>query len=273
MLRSVWGAYCEGEAGPPEVLEVIDRVVGFLHFELESLEQQAQAGIAHRGNPTFMKIQRAFQLHLEAMDIMAEEFESVEAPGTCFVEGFELALEATAELIDAHHSALAHIQAMAQVDCMFCGHSNSRDQQRCGKCGRTLGGSEGKNSLSVVQQEGLESQTPPVAVTGNYVRVAQTVEAWRQGQCKDDQLLQVMQEVEERLLGHLQECDTYPPEQVAEEVLQATRLGLAQSLDALDTMRLAFEKEDDSYLSNGLAELQNASSLLVDAYHQSKPNS
>lgn len=281
MLRAVWGAYGKGEAGPEDVLGVLDSVTGFINFELETLRQQAERGISDLNNPTFKRIVGAFELHLEAIDIMAEEFPEDEGgTGERFLEGFELAQQATLQLIEAHQSTMQHIEAMAKVACMFCSHSNPRESQRCARCGRPLPGSESGSSFSLMNAEGLETTGGPTGVvTQNYAILAEAVEDWRNGVIQAEELLTTLEDIEQRLACHQEESQHYyqeiekAPEHAQEALTEAvamTEEGLAQSLAAIEKMRLAFDKEDDSYLETGLHDFEKASHLMVQAFQASK---
>lgn len=287
MLRSVWQAYLLEEAGPDDVLGVIDQVTAFIQFELDTLQKQAEQGQADPQSATFQKIVAAFELHLEALDEMALEFaepaeeETPGPPGAHYQRGFNLALKATGQLVEAHRGAMEHIEAMAQVACIFCAQANPRESQRCSHCGRALPGSQGGSSFSLVNADGLEGTSSPAAgqVTQNYAILAEAVERWRGGQLPSEELLQQLNEVEEMLVGHQQETGQYyqeieqAPEQAQEALRRAvamTEEGLVQSLQALDKMKMAFEKEDDSYLETGLDEFAQASSLMVQAFQASR---
>lgn len=281
MLRAVWGAYCSGEAGADDVLGVLDNVTGFIHFELETLRQQAARGVSDPANPTFQKITRAFELHLEAIDVMAEEFpeDADSGTGERFLEGFALAVEATQQLIDAHQSTMEHIEAMANVACIFCSHSNPRETERCAKCGRPLPGAESGSSFSMMNAEGLEMGGGGGRVTQNYAIVAEAVEDWRNGVIQAEELLTTLEDIEQRLACHQEESQQYyqeiekAPEHAQEALHEAVALteeGLAQSLAAIEKMKLAFDKEDDSYLETGLHDFEKASNLMVQAFHASK---
>lgn len=283
MLRNCWAAYLDEQATEEDVLGVLDTVQGFIQFELDTLQQQVEQGISQLENPTFQKIFGAFERHLEGLDRIALEFDPEVTElevGSYFQEGYQICLEATGDLIDAHQQTMEHIEAMANVSCIFCSHSNPRESERCSQCGRNLPGSPSGSSFSLVNAEGLEGPVGSgLEVTGNYAKVAQAVEGWRQAQIDSDQLLAVLDEVEGKLAGHRQETEQYyreiasSPEAAREALEQAvaqTELGLDQSLDALETMKLAFDKEDDSYLVTGLDQLEQASNLLVQAYHASR---
>ena len=283
MLRSVWGAYVQGEATPEDVLGVLDTVTGFINFELETLRQQALKGISDPENPTFQKIVGAFELHLEAIDQMAEEFseesDSEDEAGQAFLEGFELAQKATDQLVEAHTQTMEHIEAMAKVGCIFCGHANARESERCAKCGRPLPGTPASSSFSLVNQEGLEAGPSVGEVTQNYAMVAEAVDDWRNGLIQAEELLNTLEDVEQRLACHQEESQQYydeikqaPPEAqpALNEAVAMTEEGLIQSLAAIEKMKLAFDKEDDSYLENGLHEFEKASNLMVQAYHASR---
>ena len=284
MLRSVWEAFRHGEATPDDVLGVLDQVTGFIQFELETLRQQVLKGISDPENPTFQTIVGAFEKHLEAIDLMAQEFPDTQdeafQPGEHYLSGFALAEQATQELADAHRQTMEHIEAMASVSCIFCNHSNPRETERCAKCGRTLPGAPSGSSFSLLNAEGLDAAVSPVGeVTQNYALLAEAVDDWRNGVIQSEELLTTLEDVEQRLACHQEESLQYyeeikkAPEQAQAsltEAVEMTEQGLTQSLAALDTMKLAFDKEDDSYLDTGLDEFAKASNLVVKAYHASR---
>lgn len=281
MLRSVWQAHLTGEASPDDVLGVLDTVTGFIQFELETLRQQALQGISDPDNPTFQRIVEAFELHLEAIDTMALEFTDEDAePAQHFRQGYQIAQQATQQLADAHRETMEHIKAMANVACIFCSHSNPRESERCSQCGRNLPGSPSGSSFSLVNEEGLDgAATPRAEVTQNYALVAEAVEDWRNGVIQTEELLTTLEDVEQKLACHQEETEQYykeiekaPAEAQAalNEAVAMTEEGLAQSLAAIDKMKMAFDKEDDSYLSNGLDEFEKASNIVARAFHASR---
>lgn len=291
-LSQVWEDFCDEEVGPEEVLGVIHEVGGFAHFQIQTLEAQIDQGISDPDNEAFALIFEGFELLLEAAEIMLMEFaeelpEDVEEPEDgFFTSGFDLVQEATNQIVKGHNLAMEHIEAMAEVSCPFCQHVNSRDNQKCGKCGRPLPVSSGmeaqQGSMNVVERQGLEKKPAgggEGGLTRNYAQTAHMLEGWKAGAVGAEQLAHYLDGLEANFQGHLQETIQQAemikraPQEQQEGLFQAldmTQRGLEMSLESIAKMRLAFDNEDDRYLFFGLSDLEEASKVLVEAYWANK---
>lgn len=287
-LSKVWEDYCEEIATAENVMGVIQEIALFSQAQLSGLEQQIEQGVSSPENESFALIFEAFELLLEACDVMALEFsdelpEDVEEPEEGFFEsGFQLVQEATNQMMEGHIKAMAHLDSISQVSCPFCSHSNSRDDQKCSKCGRALplpqttsGGLDVKESQGLEQSglsEGEES-------TRNYVMTHRVLEAWKAGAVTPEQLAEFLDQLEGNFSGHLKDIERQS-EQLARapksqqealcQALEKTKTGLGMSLEAVAKMRQAFELEDDRYLFFGLTDLESASKILLEAYRDNK---
>ncbi len=282
-IRRVWSAYQEGQATSEDVLGVLSQVAGFVQFELATLADQAEKGVARADDPIYRQIVSAFQSHLEAVEVMVGEFSQEEPTGAEFSRGLELARAANDLMLEAHNQAMEHIQAMGRVSCIFCSQDNERGTERCSKCGRNLPAAVDdpeRSSFAAVNAEGLEGGGPKGAeVTDNYVEVARALQAWRQDQLDADGLLAVLDEVEQRSRQHRadlvqqREMVSLAPEEAREALhqgLELTESGLVETLAALEKMKLAFVKEDDTYLETGLHDLEKAAHTMVQAFHAAR---
>ena len=61
-----------------------------------------------------------------------------------------------------------------------------------------------------------------------------------------------------------------PQREALAAAVSMTQDGLEASLAAIERMRLAFEKEDDTYLHLGLGDFEEASRLMVQSFLASK---
>lgn len=273
MIRRVWQAFHEEQATPEDVVGVLHQVATILQVELTTLQAQLDQGISQPEDPVFQKIQQAFQHHLEAVELMASDFEQ-------FPTGLAMAQQATNDLMAAHTEAMRHIEAMGQVSCIFCSHENPRGEERCHNCGRNLPGAVEKTSFAAQNTVGLEQGGPSGAeVTENYVSVARALEAWRREELDAAGLLATLEEVEQLTRAHRQETvqhrdliEEAPPEarEALHQGVDQTQAALEDTLAALEKMKLAFVKEDDSYLETGLHDLELAARSLVQAFHVSR---
>ena len=267
-LSRVWEDYCDEIATADDVWGVICEIGGFAQYELGVLEAQVERGVSDPEDETFSLICEGFELLLEACDTMLLEFAeelpegSEEPEDGFFTAGFELVQEATNSIAKGHAMGLEHIEAMAEVLCLFCQHVNSRENLKCGKCGRALPTASdlgGPSTVDVVEHQGLEKK--PLAadgeVTENYVMTANILEAWKAGAVEPVQLSEFLGELEARFVSHLEELPQHllmiekaPQEQQAAltEALEMTREGLHLSLDSVAKMNSAFELKDDRYL-------------------------
>lgn len=273
MIRRVWQAFHEEQATAEDVSGVLYQVAGILQVELSTLQAQLDQGVSQPDDPVFQKIQQAFQNHLAAVELMAADFEE-------FPAGLAMAQQATNDLMAAHTEAMRHIEAMGQVSCIFCSHENPRGEERCHNCGRNLPGAIEKSSFAAQNSVGLDAGGPSVAdVTENYVLVARALEAWRRDELDAGELLGALEEVEQRTRAHREETfehrqliEQAPPEahEALHQGVDQTQAALDDTLAALEKMKLAFVKEDDSYLETGLHDLEAAARSLVQAFHSSR---
>ena len=278
MIRAVWGAFHQEQATGEDVCGVLHQVAGILQFELATLSAQVERGISQPEDPIFRQITQAFQSHLEAVEAMLTAFEQEDSAG--FEAGMQSAQDANNALMEAHRQAMEQIEAMANVDCIFCRAENPRGEERCRNCGRNLPGAVEKSSFAAENAEGLERGGPQGAeVTENYVLLAGAVQEWRREEIDADQLMEALQAVEQRTRAHqadlVQQRDQIglAPAEAREALHQGvdmTESALCDSLAALEKMKLAFVKGDDTYLETGLHDLEKASRALVAAYHAAR---
>ncbi len=290
-LRRVWNDYCEEIASPEQVMDTISEIGRFCQHNLGLLEKQVEDGVSNPEDPAFSLILEAFEMMLEACEYLALEFvepdpeDEVEEPEEgFFMLGIELVQEATNQMMEGHNLALDHIQAISEVNCLFCSQKNSRESQRCSKCGRTLPNSvnpAGGSSFEAVNTEGLDKSgsEPQGEFTRNYVTVAQTISGWQSGHISPEQLLEVLDAVEEALAAHLEDTERQEsqlrqaPQAQQQALLQAVALtqeGLEASLAGLERMRDALEREDETQLSLAMSEFESASRQMVASYHACK---
>lgn len=289
-LRRVWEDFCEEIAAPEDVVNVIAEVGNFSYFEFKRMEQQIEQGVSDPESEPFATILEAFEILIEACEVMMLEFseeipEGMEEPEEgFFVMGFDMVQEATNQMMDGHSLGMKHIEEMAEVNCPFCHHINSRENPKCDKCGRTLpvqsGGQSGQN-ISIVEHQGLEKKQPGSEgeLTKNYHMAAHLLEGWKQEAVSAEQLSEFLDGLEKNFCAHLQ--DTNLQEQMIGrapqnqrpallEALELTRRGLNMSLASVEKMRQAFELEDDRYLFFGLSDLEEASRVMIEAYWANK---
>jgi len=291
-LRRVWDDYCEEIATPDDVMGVIAEIGGFSQFQLQVLERQVEQGVSNPEDDSFSLIYEAFEILLEACDFMSFEFAEelpegvVEPEEGFFSHGFDLVQEATNQMMEGHAIGMEHIEAMAEVNCPFCQHVNSRDDSKCGRCGRALpmtapSGPESGGAVNVVEHVGLENQASESdgEFTRNYVQTVEILEGWKAKAVSPAQLREFLDKLEETFLAHLGETQLHEetirraPQEKQEalmEALEKTREGLQMSLDSVAKMRSAFDLEDDRYLFFGLSDLEAASKVMVEAYWANK---
>lgn len=187
--------------------------------------------------------------------------------------GLKLAQQATNQLALGHQKMVEHIEAMGRVSCMFCGRENDRGQAKCGQCGRALPQDAPTSSFEARESAGLDPASKG-QVTENYKQLAAATEAWRAEQLDADGLLAKLEEVEDRLTRHQGDNLKYREtlENCPEEhrtalynAVDATDKALDAGLLALEKMKLAFEKEDDSYLESGLHDFEASAWMMLAA--------
>ncbi|MBI3928189.1 MAG: hypothetical protein HY319_21780 [Armatimonadetes bacterium] len=297
-LRRAWEDLGQGKISTEVMVGLITEVAQFIQVQLDILYQQVQQGVSNPNDPSFKLIWKGFETHLEAMEVMAREFpeasdtedpeveqaeteeaEADEVPlGGYFAQGMDLAQKGTNMMMAGHKLAMEHIDAIGRISCMFCGSENRRGVERCHHCGRALPalpGDPAQSSINVANVEGLEGQGPTGAeITDNFVIVNEAVAAWRGGALDADGLLAELEKVEGRLLAHdeanvqdLQLMEQQPGKEALAQAASLTAKAIQHSLEALAKMKLAFDKEDDSYLVTGLHDLEAASKLMVQSFH------
>lgn len=113
-LREIWDAYLEGEADDGDVMGVIHQIGASLELHLDVLQEQVNSGKSDVYDPVFGTICRAFMSHLEALKHMAKEFAAdKDEEQSYFEEGYEMAQEATNQMMAAHDGGMQRIAAKA----------------------------------------------------------------------------------------------------------------------------------------------------------------
>jgi hypothetical protein len=258
-VKACWRAFSEGEATEEDLLLTLQAFGDLVNFELNQLEAQVMAGLSDPKDPIFSRIVVAFEEQLEAVEAMAVELDEPEQGH--FERGLLRVEHAESELLSAHDDLLKRLEQMNEVACPFCGALNVRGSERCCKCGRGLPQVDEAvpaSSVSLVQSEGLQAGAQNRAMTHNALELVKSVEAWRLGQLDWNELYSRLDLLEERLIGH-QEANAQERGFLWEE----TQLALEASLEALDHMRLAWDKEDAGYVETGLEMFLQASDQLV----------
>ena len=273
-LERVWDDYCASIATEQDVLLVLEASAELAQLQIDSLVAQISAGQSDLKNQIVKKILQGFNKHLEAVDIMSLEFEEPEVGH--FERGLDLAQVATDQLADGYAELMGQIEAMGQINCIFCSTSNPRGSERCQRCGRQLPvAEEDKRELfSAVNAEGLEGGAPAITETENSTRLALAVQNLKEGQIQAEAMQAELDEVERRLAGHREdnakfgsslESSKDPRAAAGLAAVKSTQVAIDKSLVALDTMRAGFEQENDALLEAGLAEYRAASALMLEA--------
>lgn len=289
-LRRVWTDYQAEIASETDVMDTIAELGRFAQHQLGLFEKKIDSGASNPDDPGFSLIIEAFEMVLEGCEYMALEFvepdpeDEVEEPEEGFFAcGLGLIQDATNQMMEGHQLTMDHIAASSEASCPFCGQKNSRELPRCAKCGRALPQSEAPQldpEFSAVQEEGLENgQAAPAQPTENYMVLAHSVEGWRSGELSHQELAQIIDAIEQKLLAHLEDTERQeqvlrmapaPQREALAAAVSMTQDGLEASLAAIERMRLAFEKEDDTYLHLGLGDFEEASRLMVQSFLASK---
>ena len=234
-LRTCYQAVQAGQASPEDLELTLQAYSDRVQFELNRLEGQVFHGHSSWDDPIFSAIFEGFEQQLDAV---ARCFEGD------FADGLALAQKANNFLMAAHLKLMERVEAQSRVDCPFCSTSNERGTERCGGCNRHLPEAQTGSSMSVVQEEGLTNRSRPM--TENALKLVRAVDA----EMSFEELYQVMDEIEERLMGH-QENYTGP---FHEETVEA----LERSLEALDEMRVG-----EGHVASGLEKFLDASDELL----------
>lgn len=234
-LRTCYEAVQAGQASPEDLELTLQAYSDRVQFELNRLEGQVFHGHSSWDDPIFSAIFEGFEQQLDAV---ARCFEGD------FADGLEMAQKANNFLMAAHLKLMERVEAQSRVICPFCNTVNERGTERCGGCKRHLPEAQTGSSMSVVQDEGLNKGGRPM--TENALKLVRAVDA----EMSFEELYQIMDEVEERLMGH-QENYTGP---FHEETVEA----LERSLEALDEMRTG-----EGHVSSGLEKFLAASDDLL----------
>jgi hypothetical protein len=269
-VQKCWDAYLEGQAELEDLTLTLQAYMDRVHFELNGLDAQVVQGVSNPKDAVFSAIVSGFERQLEAVEEMALELEEPEQGH--MEAGMLMAQRANNLLAQAHQRLLARVEELGNVNCPFCATANPRDSERCGQCLRSLpqlAAEAPKTSFSFVQADGLQgtSQGP---MTENARELTQAVEAYRQEQMDWEELYTVLDEIEDRLMQHQEENQKLLEGTDRSGLLQRTDDALNKSLEGLDYMRLAWEKEDDSYLDTGLTQFYSASEELLQVLDQMK---
>jgi len=270
-LRLVWQDYQAGVATADNLGNTLQAVMDFAQVQIDSLQAQVERGESDPEDPVFRQILEGFEHHQVAVDQM---FAELEEPGQGHFElGLKLAQQATNQLALGHQKMVEHIEAMGKVSCMFCGRENDRGQAKCNQCGRNLPQDVPTSSFEARESHGLDPENKG-QVTENYKQLAAATAAWRAEELDADGLLTRLEEVEERLTNHQRDnlayretLEAYPEERRAEfyAAVDGIDKALEAGLMALEKMKLAFEKEDDSYLESGLHDFEASSYSMLAA--------
>jgi len=264
-VRRCWDAVLEGQAGEEDLAHTLQAYSDRVQFELNRLEGQVFHGQSDPKDPIFAAVVDGFERQLAAVERMAQELDDPEQGH--MDAGLHMAQRANNALMAAHLRLLERVEQLSRLVCPFCNHSQERGSERCGQCGRALPGAEpvaGQSSFSVVQAEGLQQGMEGRPMTENALGLTRAVQSWRGGQLSWEQLYLVVDEVEEKLMAH-QESNTQAAREEGDPggLLSRTHEALEDSLEALDHMRLAWDKDDDSYLEVGLSKFHEASDELL----------
>lgn len=234
-LRTCYEAVQSGQADAQDLELTLQAYSDRVQFELNRLEGQVFHGQSSWDDPIFSAIFEGFEQQLDAV---AKCFEGD------FKAGLEMAQRANNYLMAAHVRLMERVEAQSRVICPFCNTVNERGSERCGGCKRHLPEAQTGSSMSVIQDEGLNNGGRPM--TENALKLVRAVDS----EMSFEELYQVMDEVEERLMGH-QENYTGP---FQEETVEA----LERSLEALDEMRIG-----EGHVSSGLEKFLAASDDLL----------
>ena len=234
-LRTCYEAVQAGQASSEDLELTLQAYSDRVQFELNRLEGQVFHGHSSWDDPIFSAIFEGFEQQLDAV---SKCFEGD------YPTGLAMAQKANNFLMAAHLKLMERVEAQSRLNCPFCNTVNERGTERCGGCNRHLPEAQTGSSMSVIQEEGLTNQSRPL--TENALKLVQAVDA----EMSFEELYQVMDEVEERLMGH-QENYTGP---FHDETVEA----LERSLEALDEMRVG-----EGHVASGLEKFLAASDDLL----------
>ena len=263
-VRRCWDDVLAGRAQDEDLLLTLQAYSDRVQFELNRLESQVFQGLSDPKDPVFAAIVDGFERQLQAVERMAQEIDDPEK-GHMDI-GLELAQRANNALMKAHLELLQRVEQVSRMDCPFCGVSQERGGERCVQCGRTLPGLPPvqQSSFSVVQAEGLQPRAEGLPMTENARQLNEAYRSWKAGAMDWEQLYTVLDEVEDRLMRHQDSnAQAVVDEGDPKGLLARTHEVLEDSLEALDHMRMAWDKEDDSYLEVGMGKFLEASDQLL----------
>ncbi|MBN9414278.1 hypothetical protein ABS71_10795 [bacterium SCN 62-11] len=234
-LRTCYEAVQAGQASPDDLDLTLQAYSDRVQFELNRLEGQVFHGHSSWDDPIFSAIFEGFEMQLDAVaQCYDDDWEN----------GLKSAQRANNFLMAAHQRLMERVEAQSRVICPFCNTNNERGSERCGGCKRHLPEAQTGSSMSVVQEEGLAKSDRPM--TENALKLTRAIES----EMSFEELYQVMDEVEERLMGH--------QENYAGPFHEETVAALERSLEALDEMRTG-----EGHVTSGMEKFLTASDDLL----------
>lgn len=272
-VRKCWAEVLAGNAEEEDLALTLQAFWDRVQFELNSLDAQVVQGVSNPKDPTFAAIYAGFEKQMAAAERMELELEQ---PDQGHMEaGLQLAQNANNMLAQAHRALLERLEASARVDCPFCSSSNPRTETRCGQCLRPLpqlAEEAPTSSFSLLQAEGLQARGQGRPFTQNAQELTQALEDYQQERLTWEQLYTVLDEIEEKLMRHQEENQKLFVEGEGDPggLFHRTDEALHRSLEALDTMRLAWDQEDESFLQRGLDQFYAASDELLEVFEAMK---
>lgn len=274
-VRRCWQDFLDGHAGEADLELTLQAFEDRVSFELEKLDQQVEQKKSDPSDPIFASIVAGFEQQLIAAERMLRELDEPEVGH--MEAGLELAQGANNGLMRAHQQLLEREAVPpAAINCVFCGGECTPGATRCTHCNRPLpvtGEPQPQSSsFSVVEQTGLEANLSSRRLTQNAAQIMRGVDAWKAGKLDWETLYTVLDEVEDKLLQH-QEANHADIAGNGDPsgLLTRTDVLLEESLAAIDHMRLAWDKEDQSYLETGLNQFCAAGEQLLSLMDEMKP--
>jgi hypothetical protein len=272
-VRRCWQDFLDGHAAEADLELTLQAFADRVSFELEKLDQQVEAKKSDANDPIFASIVAGFEQQLNAAERMLRELDE---PDIGHMEaGLELAQRANNRLMQAHQQLVERESTPPAINCVFCGAECTPGASRCTHCNRPLpvtGESQGQSSsFSVVEQSGLEANLSSRRLTQNAAHIMRAVDAWKGGKLDWESLYTVLDEIEDKLLQH-QEANQSDIAGNGDPsgLLARTDALLEESLAAVDHMRLAWDKDDQSYLETGLGQFCSAGEQLLSVMDEMK---
>lgn len=208
-LLDAWEAYQEYEALDEDVIGVLHQIGLSVEQHLQGLERQIASGEATVDDPVVCAIGEAFVSFLKAVKMMLKQFEPDvgEEDTSRFEIGFQLARQATQQLIAAHSGFLAAAEEDSWVFCISCRTRNKAANRFCNCCHLPLPKSvemvvDGKWSEFVAEEVTLLDDLP-FDRTENYDRLEKAFEAWLEDRSQRANLLAVLKQVMANTEEHL----------------------------------------------------------------------